>query len=180
METGGVDINCFPYKIIISTLKIGCKFGFLRSVRRSPIRFLKFTVQYSITWLLHIHCNSTSTKISEYFKLFAQPLQKLGGKKNQNWPKNVFFFKFPDKLLFGRASTVQKFFNDYISYTPFATQPRVRSLKIPYHSDHIGRSKRVKVPQKWTKKLWRCKSLHENSSLTNVHLISNSSYYYYC
>ena len=39
-------------------------------------------------------------------------------------------------MLFGRMSTVQKFFNDYVSYTSIGTQLRAPSLKISSHSDH--------------------------------------------
>ena len=39
--------------------------------------------------MLHILCNSTSNNISEHFKLFAQSLQKLGGKKCLKLATNV-------------------------------------------------------------------------------------------
>ena len=94
-------------------------------------------------WLLHILCNLTSTKISEYFKFFAQRSQKLEGKKCPKLAKDVScFFKFPEKLLFGRVSTGQTFFNDYaFCYTSIGTQVRAR------HLDHICSCKRVKVPK---------------------------------
>ena len=46
--------------------------------------------------MLHNLCNSTSTKISEHFKLFSQRLQNLGGKDCQ---KCVFFsFQISSKI----------------------------------------------------------------------------------
>ena len=50
-------------------------------------------------------------------------------------------------LLFGRASAVQKIFSHYVCYTSVETQLRARSLKILSRSDHICRSKEVKVPK---------------------------------
>ena len=60
-----------------------------------------------------------------------------GEKVPKIWPKMCLFFKLPEKLLIGRVSTVQKFFNDHIFYTPIGTQLRACSLKISNHSDHI-------------------------------------------
>ena len=99
METGGVDINCFPYKIIISTLKIGCKFGFLRSIRRSPIRFLKFTSNLShSSTVSHDCCISIATQqvprslnISSYLHNLCR---NQGVKKTKIDQKMSFFSNF--------------------------------------------------------------------------------------
>lgn len=42
----------------------------------------------------------------------------------------VFCLEYSKKLLFGRASTVKKFLNDYVFYTSIGTQPRAGSLKV--------------------------------------------------
>ena len=68
-----------------------------------------------------------------------QKLTKIGQKCD-------FVFKSPKILLFGRVSTLQKFFNDYISYTSIEAQLRICSLKISNHLEHICRCKGVKVP----------------------------------
>ena len=99
------------------------------------------------SWLLHVLCNSTSSKISEHFKLFPQRLQKLGGRSCRKLAKNVSFFKYLEKLLFGIVSKGQKLFNHYAFYTAIAAQLRNHSLKIFSHSDHICRFKGVKVTQ---------------------------------
>ena len=53
----------------------------------------------------------------QHFLFNAQCLQKLGCKKCPNLANKVSSFTFPEKLLFGRTLTVQKFFSGYVSYT---------------------------------------------------------------
>ena len=55
------------------------------------------------------------------------------------------FFKFPEKLLFGRVLVVRKFLNDCVSYISIRTQLRAHSLEISSYSGHICRSKGIKV-----------------------------------
>ena len=96
------------------------------------------------SWLVHILCSSTITKMSEHFKLFTELLLKLGVKKCAKLAK----FNFFKKLIFQRVSKVQ-----YSSMVKFRThllvkfriQLEERSLKTSSHSDHICRHKEVKV-----------------------------------
>ena len=93
----------------------------------------------------HILCNSASTKISEYFKLFALSLQDIRSKKSPKVAKNVSFLSFLKNYSLKECQYCKTFCNDYVSYTFYGTQLRARPLRIS--SFRICRGKGVKVPQ---------------------------------
>ena len=92
---------------------------------------------------MHILCNSTSTRISDYFKLFSQRLPKLAGR---NWPKlakNVSFFKFPDKWSLEECHQCKH----YSVITCLTLNSTMNTFSEISHSAHICRNKDVKSPK---------------------------------
>ena len=81
-------------------------------------------------------------------------------------------FKFFEKLLFVKVSTMQKLFNDYVSSTTIARQLKASSLETSSHSDHICRKNgaKTKVP----KNIQKC----TKNSYANTFVSSNLSIHF--
>ena len=78
--------------------------------------------------------------------IVAYPLQL--NKYQDLWvPKMCRFLNFLKNCSLEECLTVQKYFNDYVSYVSIGTQLKACSLKISSHSHHICRSKGVNIPK---------------------------------